>query len=173
MNLLGLDLGTRKLGFALGGPDRAPKSGVVSLPGADDHTLPRTLSIAAETVASLCRVSGAKCVVIEAPIVIPERSAHTMLSLVQLTGAVRSVVYRAGCSERLVPPQTVRKFFVGHGRPDNPKQAIMERCRLLGWSPEDDNAGDALAAWAWGMATLCPKWAPKSTPLFAGARQCQ
>jgi RNase H-fold protein (predicted Holliday junction resolvase) len=118
VNLLGLDLGTRKLGFAIGDPDSSPKSGVMALPGADEHVFPRTLSVAADTVLSLCKIIRATHAVIEAPIIIGGRSAHTMIALMQLTGAVRAAIYRAGCTvELLVPPQTVRKFWAPRSTP--------------------------------------------------------
>lgn len=51
---------------------------------------------------------------------------------------------------RLVPcfeshVQTVRKDFLGTGRPKDPKKAVMARCAQLGWHAADDNAADAAA----------------------------
>jgi hypothetical protein len=48
--------------------------------------------------------------------------------------------------------QTVRRHLLGQGRPDNPKRAVLARCRLLGWAPANDNEADAMAVWAWAKA---------------------
>ena len=71
------------------------------------------------------------------------------------------------CSETAV--STVRKAFLGHGRPDDPKAAVMRQCRLLGWNPQDDHQADAAALFYYAKATFEPKWAPGATPLFARA----
>jgi hypothetical protein len=59
---------------------------------------------------------------------------------------------------------TWRKHFIGRAsmkaqgmstaevRRQN-KAAVMRRCKLLGWSPPDDNAGDAAGIWDWAGAT--------------------
>ncbi len=41
--------------------------------------------------------------------------------------------------------QKIRKHFCGNGRPEKPKDAVMQACREIGWYPQDDNAADALA----------------------------
>lgn len=168
--ILAADPSCTRFGLALGGPENGkPRAWTVRLPGADDHVLDRTLGNAADTVSLLCRTSGVKIVAIEAPIVIADRSAHTMVALMQLSGAVRAAAHRAGCKVMMVASSTVRKHFVGHGRPENPKQAVMDRCRLLGWEFQDDNSADAAAVWCHAMSITYPKWAPNGTPLFAGA----
>lgn len=166
--LLGLDLSTRATGFAFGDEKCGkPTSGAWKMPGAADDVLDRTLGGIFESISTLCKVAKVTRVVIEAPIMIANRSSHTAMALIQLTGAARAAAHLAGASVRLVPVQTVRKHFIGKGRPDNPKLATMERCRLLGWPVDSDDAADAVAAWAWGVSTYYPRWSPNSTPLFA------
>ncbi len=63
--------------------------------------------------------------------------------------------------------QTVRRHFIGHARPKDPKRAVMARCAQLGWRADDDNIADASALWAYEMSCRYPAWAPKATPLFA------
>lgn len=166
--LLALDLSTVKTGFAFGGEsDHSPRTGVWSLPGADESVFDQTLARLADSVSSLAAMIKPKHVFIEAPLVIMDRSAHTMVALMQLTGAARSAATRAGGKVALIASQTVRRHFVGSSRPENPKQVVMERCRLLGWSVQDDNAADAAATWCYGMSLKFPKWSPQGTPLFA------
>lgn len=169
--LIAFDPSTVRFGVALGKPeDAAPKSLVWRLPGADAIVIDRMLAGVADSITSLCKVVKPTHVVIEAPIVTFDRSAHTMIALMQLTGVARAMAKRGGAEIIMVASQTVRKHFVGAGRPENPKRAVIERCRLLGWEPEDDNAADAMATWCWGMSSLFPGWAPKGTPLFASGK---
>lgn len=165
--LLGLDPSTTRFGFAFGEPNAAaPKSGVWHLPGASDLVLDRTLKIAFDSVASLCALIKPREVVIEAPIVISDRSAHTMVALMQLTGAVRAAALKADARIILVASSTVRKHFVNHGRPENAKKAVMDRCRMLRWEVSDDNAADACATWSWGIGSVHQS-AIGHTPMFA------
>lgn len=176
MSLLGLDASTIALGFALGGPkDGAPKSGVTKLPGADEMVFDRTLTLAYETVAGLCKMIKAEHVYIEAPIAVmgSMNAVHTMVALLELTGALRVAATRSGASVSLPAISTIRKFFVGNGRlpKSEAKPIIMERCRVLGWDHGGDhNRADAMACWALGMSLRYPTWAPKATPLFGQGR---
>lgn len=167
--LLALDIASLT-GWALGGPaDGAPRTGTWLLHGLDDYGLDRSLATLHETVREFCRCHAVEIVAIEAPMTPQGRSAHTATALISLVAVARAAVQRHGARLRLVHVQTVRKHFVGQGRPDNPKQAVMDRCRLLGWQFEDDNAADAAALWAYAMSLHYPKWSPQSTPLFRGA----
>lgn len=65
--------------------------------------------------------------------------------------------------------QTVRRTFLGHGRPPNAKRAVLERCRILGWVATNDNEGDALALWYHAKSTNDRTFRPEiGTPLFRG-----
>lgn len=67
--------------------------------------------------------------------------------------------------------QTVRRHLLGNGRPRNPKRAVIDRCRLLGWAPKNDNEADAMALWLHTKARLDRTFRIETgTPLFAGAR---
>ena len=172
--LIAIDASTVKTGFAFGGVnDGVPRGGVWKGQGADELVFDRTLAGMSESVSQLVRLIKAEWVAIEAPLLINDsnHAAHTAMALIQLTGALRAASKRAGAQVMLVAISTVRKHFVGHGYPKNPKEAVMARCRQLGWQPEDDNVGDAMALWSYAMAIKCPRWAPRSTPLFADARR--
>lgn len=168
MIVVGLDPSTTRFGVAFGGPgDAAPKSLTWKLPGASDDVFDRTLSSASQSVTELCRFAKATHIFIEAPIIIDERSAHTMVALMQLAGAVRAAGSRAGCIIRMVAVSTVRKHFCGNGRAKKPE--VVARCALLGWRCDDDNAADACATWDYGMGVLRADRTARSTPLFGSA----
>ena len=69
-----------------------------------------------------------------------------------------------------VASSTARHHFVGHGRPKNPKRAVLERCRVLGWDVPGHDAADACAVWAWAKATHDRSFRLEAaTPLFGKA----
>jgi len=100
------------------------------------------------------------------------RYDKTPASAVRLVGAVRAAAARANVRTHMVASSTVRKHFIDSGglKSKEAKRAVIERCRLLGWAVEDDNAADATACWSYGISLVAPKWSPRSTPLFSGAR---
>lgn len=49
---------------------------------------------------------------------------------------------------------TVRRHFVGSAYPKNPKVVVMDRCKLLGWSPKTFDESDAGAVWDYAKAML-------------------
>jgi len=171
--VVGFDPSTTRFGIACGGEkDGSPKSFVWKLPGADPHVFDRTLSIAFGSAYELLMATKATDAFIESPIIINASSTHTMMSLIQLVGAVRAAAARANVRTHMVASSTVRKHFIDSGglKSKEAKRAVIERCRLLGWPVEDDNAADATACWSYGISLVAPRWAPKATPLFSGAR---
>ena len=50
--------------------------------------------------------------------------------------------------------QTVRKHFVGMGRPADAKATVIDGCRRRGWDPKNDDQADALALLDWAIADL-------------------
>jgi hypothetical protein len=112
-------------------------------------------------------------VVIEAPMNSAQAgkmtNARTQLILQGLYFQCGSMARRLGVPRVTVANvQTVRKHFVGQGRPQNPKLAVMNRCRLLGFKPQDDNAADAIALWDYAASILLPRAAHINTALFRG-----
>lgn len=66
---------------------------------------------------------------------------------------------------------SIKKFITGSGRAE--KSDVIRAVQRLGWDvgkPADDNRADAAAGWAYLSALTNRTFAPKSTPLFAGAR---
>ena len=63
----------------------------------------------------------------------------------------------------------VRKFFIGSNpQRKEAKQATIDRCRMLGHDPVDDNAADAFSLHFYMAGLLNPRLAMVSTPLFGG-----
>lgn len=89
-----------------------------------------------------------------------------LISLHRAAGGVATLLGIPRNKRRDVYPQTHRKFFVGTARPENPKQATINRCKEMGWAPQDDNVADALAIWSFGCAELVPETALNMSPLF-------
>lgn len=71
----------------------------------------------------------------------------TMLTLLGMANVVDMLTYRMDIRSVHAASQSARKSFVGHGRPEDPKQAVMDECHRRGWEPVDHNAGDAAALW--------------------------
>jgi hypothetical protein len=62
----------------------------------------------------------------------------------------------------------VRAHFIGERRMKRKpaKQAVMERCRRLGWEVRNDNEGDACALWSFACSLIDPRLALNVVPLF-------
>lgn len=167
--MLACDQSTTKFGLAVGDDTcGSPRVLVIKGPGADELRFDRFLMSVYETIYTLATMTKSTRCVIETPLLLPNRSAHTAMALIQLTGVVRAAASKAGCEISLVAVSTARKHFIGRGNLPSAeaKKAVMERCRLLNWNFQDDNGADACCLWSWGMSTFHPKWSPRSTPLF-------
>ena len=87
--------------------------------------------------------------------------------LIGLAFEIEQIADEFGITSSERSPQSVRKHFVGHGRPENPKAAVMARCRQLGWPIRNDHEADAGALWSFTQSVLDPSFAYKMTPMFA------
>jgi hypothetical protein len=89
--------------------------------------------------------------------------------LAGLHGIVKGVAHLRGVGEIAeASVGDIRAHFIGDRTLKRfaAKQAVMERCRMLGWPCPDDNAGDALAGWSFACALIDPTWALQVSPLF-------
>ena len=176
--LLALDINSRATGFAFGDEKSSfPRSGTWTTPGcSDDDKLNRTVAALYNSISEISKLIHPQIVLFEAPFNPQskekgETTHQAVVNLFRLEAVARTAGMNAGA--RIVKPiavQTWRKTFCGHGRPENPKEATQARCRLLGWKFNTEDEADAIGLWAHGMSAHFPRWAPKSTPLFAGAR---
>ncbi|MBP6818322.1 MAG: hypothetical protein KBC46_03360 [Ferrovibrio sp.] len=62
--------------------------------------------------------------------------------------------------------QSVRKHFCGSGFPPEPKQAVQEACRRIGWYPQDHDAADALALFDFACHLLKQPFRRAEGPMY-------
>lgn len=156
MMLLAVDPAQR-CGYALGTKTGAPQAGVFDLYGFDDKNAPRSFAGIYSSVRALCAANRIEGFVIEAPLRLGGKSAHTERNLTMLSGAAQAAAINGGVKwVRVVAPTTWRKAVLGHGFPKNPKDAALEYCRMMKWNITDHNAGEAalMLVWAHGQAKL-------------------
>ncbi len=95
-------------------------------------------------------------------------SAHIIRVLVGLCAVVEEFGYSRGYDVREAKVSEVRQHFIGSNRirRKEAKAQTIAACNRLGWSPQDDNAADALALWHYQASILDPKLAVQTSPLF-------
>jgi Holliday junction resolvasome RuvABC endonuclease subunit len=137
---------------------------------ADEEKLTQSCGGLYGSVAALLAAQRCKFVAIEEPLNLPGRNPRTTPILMQLTGAARAAGVNAGAIVILGKVTRIRVHFIGAGnlKSKPAKQAVFDRCKLLGWSPVNTDESDAGAIFSWAMATKFPRWSPRSTPLFGG-----
>ena len=140
---LALDLAGR-FGYAIGSFDRVEASGSILIPKGEIEDRFAWLFRWLET---FCEEHRPDEIIFEKPMIKPTDDLHVvrLLSGFCCTAGLFASLNGYPVSEAEV--RTVRKYFLGkvpHGRPEQ-KKAVMKMCRVRGWSPRDDNAGDALA----------------------------
>jgi crossover junction endodeoxyribonuclease RuvC len=174
--VLALDISS-KTGFACDGHiEGRPVSGVIRLPKAsgDDESgwnLGPLFADYRRQLASLLIVVQPDICAFEAPLQLMH-GGHAAVRTSQNT--VRLLFGLAGITEGLLSEKnvrgyeanlaTVKKHFAGSGRAE--KEAMVARCRQLGWPAEDHNAADACGLWSLMKSLHDPRWSPRSTPLF-------
>lgn len=146
---MGLDL-SKSAGWGHAYGWAKPTWGVLELPRNSwdkaDVPLGRVLRIYRNWLVDMIDVLQPEKVVYEAPIVTGGGDLYKHQVLLGLTAVTEEV-----CDEGPVVYQesssTVRKWFIGKGRGTSKelKDAVMDKCRELGWAVTDHNAADALA----------------------------
>jgi len=163
MKIFALDLATTT-GFAIGDTGGAPLSGSVRLKTSDDEP-ERAFKKLAQFLRDHFSANTYDLVIVEAPVNIgafvqsaPESERGFKFTsnpaTIYLLSGLAAVAYGiSGCyGFRCVKAnvQQVRKHFLGVARPENPKQAVVARCKQLRYIPtdcRDDNQADACALW--------------------------
>lgn len=111
-------------------------------------------------------------IAIEAPLMPRGDNMKTNLITVRLLMGLAAVAEEVAatmgvrCVEENV--QTIKKHFAGTGRAD--KDAMLARCRQLGWAVANHHEADAAALWSYCKAKTDPKFQYSTTPLFAEGR---
>ncbi|OAN53875.1 hypothetical protein A6A04_13360 [Paramagnetospirillum marisnigri] len=92
-------------------------------------------------------------VIYEAPI-LPEQANHaTTIKLMGLAAVTELICHRRRIPwVRTAQPSSVKLTFTGHGRAT--KDKMIAACKARGWTPIDDNHGDALALWEHGCGLV-------------------
>jgi hypothetical protein len=188
--VLALDLSSR-VGFAVdaigGAADAPPVTGVWRLPGLDAEIVGASYAKLVPLIDAAIVAHDVDLVAFEAPLP-PSTSgggapkaawvAMAQQGLAAVTEMAALLmpgeddrgqpywVRRPGVEVVQVHVQTVRKHFVGSGRPENPKAAVKARCRQLGWPVIDDNSADACAVWAFVKAMRAGLRLSTAAPLF-------
>lgn len=174
MVILALDISTA-CGFAV---DREPSDplhgrprvGTWRLPGLDDATRVQSAAQLSELVEGAIDVFGVAFLAVEAPVPagqIPGSNVATLQMLFALAIQACAEAERAEIGHGFFHVATVRKHFLGTGRPENPKRAVMRRCAQLGWMVADDHQADAAALWCLAKSLRDPAWAINGTSLFS------
>ena len=149
MKILALDISKAATGVAIGdgdGPPRTLTQGFTAdRPGAVGASYAKWLD-------ELLRREKPDLVTLEAALVlIGKRSGTAVMLLLQGLAYTTTVVCESvGVRYETISIMTWRKMFLGHGRPENPKQVCIDACYRLGWDVEgDDNQADACGVWAY------------------------
>lgn len=97
-------------------------------------------------------------VAFEAPWIGPQTHQDTARKLMCLAGHTEFACRRAGVQCREANNASVRKHFIGKGRGDRKtlKRLTMDACRARGWSPDNDDAADALGLLDYAVACWRP-----------------
>lgn len=176
---LGLDLSKSRTGFALDGRDGAcpPRAGTWTSP----TKILGAFGLAyQEWLYDFARTNRVEGIGYEAPAVGNSggkkdsgsfvMSEEVSIALIGLAFATETIAASLGVRCERVHVQTVRRHFVGHGRPKDPKKAVMDRCKQLGWPAPNTDATDAAAVWCFCKSSWDPTFRLEAaTPLFKGA----
>lgn len=98
---------------------------------------------------------------------------NTARMLIGMPAIVESVAYQTNhFTVKEASVHDVRKHLLG-GRPPKgeAKRVVMDRLRVLGYSPQDDNEGDAIAGWLYATALIESRIAQMTSPMFAAGKK--
>lgn len=166
MTVVAMDVATTT-GLAVGVPGRPPKAWSVDLGKALSHD--RRFSNVLVLTHGLIERHKPRLIAIEAPI--GGRDASALL--IGYVACIRGCAANRGVPVETYPSSSIRKHFLGRAlaKRDFPslssaaatkaiKQAVMDRCRLLGWDAPDADAADAAALFDFACACLGAQTTP-------------
>lgn len=185
--ILTLDLGNRT-GWCFGAAGEKPTSGAWLL-REKWESRDAAMGTLIKRLDELCRSQRPKLIVREAPLSIaallarPRRTGAPQLNQASVEFAYGQQAIVEGMANRysidmpmMVWPATVRKHFLDRanmGKRKDTKEAVVERCRLLGYLPRgkyDEDQADACAMWDWAAATYGRR-SPQMLHLFGEKQQ--
>lgn len=178
------DISGRATGIASGRPGEVPRFQTVKFTRDPKEPLLDIATRAMKFAAERLYVVKPGAVFIEAPIQSlfqdvedektgerkPMSNSRTKIILIGLWFGIGGLSGARRIHTKSVAVSTVRKYFLGAGNIPKAiaKPRAMERCRLLGWDPDNYDESDAGALWAYGVNQLRPDLAPRTEPLFLG-----
>jgi hypothetical protein len=172
MKILAFDFASTT-GWAVGSPGEVPLCNSIRfVPPGSSHE--RLAGAAIEWAVPFLKAHMPDILVAEAPIAPSfmknETTISTSMILMGLPFLFGGIAYRLGIHrQHLVRVSDVRAFFLGRNcKSAEAKKLTVQRCKRLGWEPNDDNAADACAVWAYQCSYLAPELAHRLTPLFGG-----
>lgn len=154
--ILALDLSRARLGWTVDSNDGPPRSGSRELAyaGADEGEIGLAFK---NFLLDMMRLTNPQIVAIEAPVLsgVPQNQ-HGMEIKLGLLMLARVLAKPQGVRIVLGNVTTVRKHFVGHGRPGkdsrDSKRIVFDRCVALGWPVKNHDESDSAALWCWAKA---------------------
>lgn len=156
-DILSLDIATN-MGWCRGEPVGKPVYGSIRLAktGASDAEVAAS---AIKWMAEQLKIFKPRMIVYEAAIPPRRKDGQTNFStskrLLGLPFLIEGVAYLSGVyNVKTGHVMSARKVFLGKGKPENPKAAVLARCRELGYSPPDDDAADAICLWHYACHTV-------------------
>lgn len=145
MKILALDLSSHT-GWAIGSEDESPRYGTKHIKGVAKNLGPFAHEFDLWLRKTLGHEGGRPDrVVFEAPILARRSTVFIQRMLMGLAYHVELVCAELQIDCREADLQTIKHFWTGNGAAD--KAQMIRMAELYGFSPEDDNAADALALW--------------------------
>ena len=95
----------------------------------------------------------------------PPMNPLVLRRLLAMVGLVEEIAFERGIKCRECVSGEFVKFWTGKGSwggRDAKKEAVMRVCRQRGYTPLDDNAGDALALWHFAEHVIAPEIASRA-----------
>lgn len=173
--ILALDLAQRS-GWALGSVnDTVPTSGSLRWAKEGSSMAKVFNECRVQMIDFLAMNPDIGIVIFEAPLIPSFKGGNTNINTIRtlmgLCAVVEELLYAYGDGRydvREARVSDVRNHFLGSNRHKRPvaKALTLQRCRELGWKPQDDNAADALALWHYQASLIEPKLAIQTSPLF-------
>lgn len=149
MRILALDISKAGTGVAIGEATEPPRSFVVSFNGATRGHVGHNYVL---WLRERLRVEKPTLVAYEAPIYGRKIKSSSPTTILLRGLAFATEMMCAGRNVRVVSvaASTWRLHFIGHGLPENPKQAALNTCGLLGWNTGGSHdRAEACGVWAW------------------------
>lgn len=168
MIVAGLDMATMT-GVAVGPIGGRPHLFSVDLGAGRPHD--ERFACALRLAKRLITDEGVTHIGIEAPIKAKHDKKATNELLMGIVACVRGWANVKDVPVEVFEVGTIDKHFLGNkmiGREER-KRAIVNRCKLLGWTPATDDEADAAAVWETMCSRQSPAYAAQSGSLFRGA----